>query len=76
MFVMPCQGNVTESSTLLLPALQPVELLGTKAGNSCIEPKFCISECEECNAEGALLRVTDVARVCNYFPHAMYTFTS
>lgn len=73
---MPFQGNVTESSTLLLPALQPVKLLGTKADNSCTEPKFCVSECEECSAERALLCVTDVACVSNYFPHVMCTFTS
>lgn len=78
-FVMPCEGDVTESSPyncLLLPALQPGKLLGTKADNSYTEPKFCISQCKECSAEGALLCVADVARVSNYFLYAMYTFTS
>lgn len=60
---------------LLLPVPQPVKLLGTKAGHSFIEPKFHVNKYKECNAEGALLCVTDVACVSSYFPHAAYTFT-
>lgn len=53
---------------LLLPAPQPVKLLGTKADNSFVEPEFYVSKYKECNAEGAWLCVTDVARVKSLFP--------
>jgi len=60
---------------LLLPVPQPVKLLGTEADSCFTEPDFYVSKCKECSAEGALLCVTDVACVSNYFPHAVYTFT-
>lgn len=61
---------------LLLPASQPGKLLGTKADNCLTESEFYESEYKESSAEGPLLCVTDVAYVSNYFPHAVYTFTS
>lgn len=60
---------------LLKPASQPVKLLGNKADNCFTEPEFYVSKYKECNAEGALVCVTDVDCVSNYFPRAVYTFT-